>query len=345
MQIPSYQELEPKLKQILNPEKPKLLEMLAKGAAPVPPPLLVASWVYFVEGSDTNLQNISRNSLSEFPKSNLKNIIGGDIPAWALFFLGKFFKDDEEILENILLNERCSVELFVFCARDCSERICNLIANNQEKIIEAPEIVFELEKNPNNLQSTTDRLRQFLKLAGIFVPASQQEVVEQKALEVEHAQLQENGEPVVHPDDEISLEEEQRMTLTKLIGTLNTGAKVKLALKGNKEARNILIKDANKTVATSVLKSPRMTEPEVVHYSALKNVADDVIRIISRNPGWTKNYNIKLNLIGHPKTPLQTALQFVKFLNLRDLQSVSRSKTIPGPVRKAAKELLSVKRK
>jgi hypothetical protein len=98
-------------------------------------------------------------------------------------------------------------------------------------------------------------------------------------------------------------------------------------------------------VATAVLRSPRINENEIILFSSLKHLSEDVIRDISRNPGWTKNYTIKSNLVNHPKTPLQDAMGYLKFMVLRDLSDVSKSKTVAPPIRKAAKQLLLTKRK
>jgi hypothetical protein len=133
--------------------------------------------------------------------------------------------------------------------------------------------------------------------------------------------------------------------LLQFIQKLNVGAKVKLAVKGNKEARSYLIRDTNSIVALSVLKSPRITDAEVAVYASMRNVPDDVIRTISVNSGWTRNYQVKLALCFHPKTPLQYSSSMIKFLNLRDLVKLSKDKNALGPLVKAAKQLLAVKRK
>lgn len=341
MTPPRFEDLPVDLQKHLNPENPKVLMMVAKGLAPLPPPILVSCWTYFLGTPDSPQAADAEKSLAAYPEKSLSGVLAADIPGWALFELGKRVLVREELLEIILLNANCPVELFLLVSPTCSERIATLIANNQERIIESPEIIPELEKNPNNLKSNTDRLRQFLRLAGVFVPggaASSDNPGDSKA-----------QAPAVDPRaelaDEAELSEEKRQSLTQYILTLNVGAKVKLAVKGNKEARSILVRDTNKVVATQVLKSPKITENEVLGFSSLKHLSEDVIRGISRNPFWTKNYSIKVNLVTHPKTPVETAMNLVKFLNLRDLTEVSRSKTIMVPVRKVAKSLLAQKRK
>lgn len=343
MEKPAYEELEPEFKKPLNPLNEKALSLIAKGVAPLPPSILVGSWCYLLDHENQDLAEAAKKSLEGFPINTIKTVAKEKLPSWAMFRLGHHFKGNEEVLELILLNPMTPNEFVLEVASVVPEKLTIIIANNQERLIDTPEIICELEKNPNNLKSNTDKLRQFLKIAGIFVPGGQDDPTLDEELNEEEKQKKE--EEIKEKLDAEDLPEEKKMNLYKYIQLINVGAKVKLALKGNKEARSILIKDSNKTVAAAVLKSPRITENEIIHYSNLKNVADDVIRLIARNPTWTKNYQIKLNLINHPKAPLQTVMAFVKFLNLRDLQGVTKSRTVPGPVRKFAKQLLQQKRK
>jgi hypothetical protein len=340
--LPSYDELDPEIKKFIQPTNEKLSLMLAKGLAPVPPAVLLSSWAYFSLSSQEALRKASLESLASYPEKSVLAVLSGRLPHWALHFYAIQFEKSENLLEAILLNEATPNLVFILVASSCSERLTTIIANNQERIIESPEIVLALEKNPKNLKSNTDRLRQFLRLAGIFVaePGAKAPVDAPAAL-AESPALEASVETL----DQENLSEEKRLSLLNYINTLTTGAKVKLALKGNKEARAILVRDTNKTVSTAVLRSPRINENEIVLFSSLKHLSEDVIRDISRNPTWTKNYGIKLNLVNHPKTPLQDAMGFIKFLVLRDLNDVSRSKTVAPPIRKAAKQLLMTKRK
>lgn len=337
---PSFEDLEPDFQKILQPNQPKLLMMLAKGVAPLPAQKLIPAWCYLLHVEDEDLKAAAKNSLQQHPLSGLVGVAKLEIPYWALYDLGKELSDKEEVLEAVLLNRHTPSELFLEVASQCSEKIAQIITNNQERIIDRPEIVVELEKNPQSLKSNTERLRQFLRLAGVFIPGDQ-ELALQKELE----KAEEGSESIEELIDAQELTEEKRINLQQYITTLSIGAKVKLGIKGNKEARKLLVKDTNKTVATSVLKSPKVNENEIIFYSSLKNVSEDVIREIARNPSWTKNYSVKLNLINHPKTPLEKSMAFIKFLNLRDLQGVTRSKTIPPPLRKSASELLKAKRR
>jgi len=342
--VPPYEELDPELKKFIQPSNEKMSLMLAKGLVPVAAPVLVSAWAYFALGQSESLKKTAEESLAGYPEKSILAVLSNPLSPWVLHFLGLWFKEKENFLESILLNDSTPTILFVDVASSCSERMAEIIANNQERIIDCPELVPTLESNPKNLKSNTDRLRQFLKLAGVFIPGDAATVEAPASAAIPIVPMDAATGEKMSVEEEV-FTEEKRMSLLNYINNLPAGAKVKLALKGNKEARSILIRDTNKTVSTAVLRSPRINENEITLFSSLKHLSEDVIRDISRNPTWTKNYTIKLNLINHPKTPLQDSMGYIKFLQLRDLDTVAKSKTTAAPLRKAAKQLLLTKRK
>jgi hypothetical protein len=135
-------------------------------------------------------------------------------------------------------------------------------------------------------------------------------------------------------------EEEDARNLYGRINKMTVAEKVKLAMMGNKEARNLLIRDTNKVVATAVIKSARITEGEVEAISKSRSVSDDIIRIIATNKDWTKNYQIKLNLVNNSKTPMSETLKFINHLRDKELRDLARSRNVPSQVATAARRLM-----
>lgn len=134
---------------------------------------------------------------------------------------------------------------------------------------------------------------------------------------------------------------EEKETILKKLATMNVADKIKLALFGNKEVRTTLIRDANKIVATTVLKSPKITDGEIAMFANSRNVCDDVIRIIAGNKEWVKNYRVKVSLVNNPKTPVPIAMKLVSSLNTKDLKDLAGSRNVSGAVTNLAKSLLS----
>ena len=139
------------------------------------------------------------------------------------------------------------------------------------------------------------------------------------------------------------LSEDERKSLSVEILQMTVSEKIKLALLGNKEARTILVRDSNKMVSSAVIKSPKIQEDEVVKIAQMRNVSDDVLRIISQNKDWTKTYAVKRALVENPKTPVSASFRFLSMLRESDIKSIARSKNVPSAVSAQARRLTQQK--
>jgi hypothetical protein len=126
---------------------------------------------------------------------------------------------------------------------------------------------------------------------------------------------------------------------------MKVGERIKLALKGNREARNILIRDPQRLIQHFVLQNPRITEEEVIAIARNRNLDTDLLRKIGEHKYWPRNYQVKLALVTNPKTPLATALHFVPNLMERDIRFVAKSKNISSTIVGQARRLLMQREK
>jgi hypothetical protein len=127
------------------------------------------------------------------------------------------------------------------------------------------------------------------------------------------------------------------------LSKLTIPGKIRLATIGNSFARATLIRDTNKQVALAAIRSPGVTDNEVVKFSSNRGLSDDVVREIANTREWTRLYQIKVNLVNNPKTPLQASMKFLPFLHDRELRAVARSKGIPSALVQQAQKLVSAK--
>ena len=132
------------------------------------------------------------------------------------------------------------------------------------------------------------------------------------------------------------IEEETKDRVT-LISKLRPMEKIRMALLGNAFERAVLIRDSNKSVCMSAIKSPRVKENEVVAYSQNRSLPHEVVRYIAGRREWTKLYAVKLNLVLNPKTPLSQAMGLLGHLHAHDVRKVARSKNIASALATAAK--------
>jgi len=119
--------------------------------------------------------------------------------------------------------------------------------------------------------------------------------------------------------------------------------KIKLALKGNKSARGLLLKDSNKQVSLTVLKNPRITEDEVESLVKSKSTPEHLIREISRNRNFMKEYGIKKGMVMHPKTPLEISMRLINHLYIKDIEQISKSREVPSALKNQALRLYMTK--
>lgn len=141
------------------------------------------------------------------------------------------------------------------------------------------------------------------------------------------------------------MNEEERKSLSTQLLVMTVSEKIKLALLGNKEARVLLIRDSNKMVSAAVVKSPKLQDDEIVKIAQMRNVADEVLRIVAANKEWTKNYTVKKALVENPKTPVQSSFRFLSLLREADIKSIARSKNVPSAVSAQARRLVQQKEK
>jgi len=131
----------------------------------------------------------------------------------------------------------------------------------------------------------------------------------------------------------------ERVSLIRKIMFMTVKDRVKLAMKGDREARGILIRDSNKVVATGVIHNPRITDHEIENISSMRQVADEVLRIIGNNRQWARSYPIIHNLVRNPRTPMATAVQILPRIRTKDLKSISLNRNVSQAVRQQAYRL------
>jgi hypothetical protein len=135
----------------------------------------------------------------------------------------------------------------------------------------------------------------------------------------------------------------ERISLIRRVMMMTVKDRVKLGLKGDREARAILIRDSNRVVAAAVIHNPRVTDQEVENIAAMRTVSDEVLRIIAMNRAWARSYPIILNLARNPRTPVPTAINILPRIHSKDLQHISKNRNVPEAVRRQAYRLVATR--
>jgi len=346
-----------RLRRFADPNGPVPARMMAaRGMVPVKGGDLVTLLVQLVADSDSTVSDMAGETLRGLPQNVLHPACSEALLPPVSHELARRFSKDDEVLARLASNHAVADETMVVIAASCPERVTEIIAINQQRLLGAPSIIEALYKNKHTRMSTADRLvelaaRHDLEMTGIPMFAElKREVLGQLIPEPSEEPLpsddafadalsRDSEEDAVTRDDLEGTEEtkEEFVPLQNQIRDMNTGEKIRMALLGNAAARSILVRDPNRVVAMAAISSPAMSESEAKNAAQSREVAEDVLRYIGRKREWLRSYEIKRHLCNNPKTPLAMSMGFLPHLRRNDLRALSRSRGIPNPLKQAAK--------
>ena len=131
----------------------------------------------------------------------------------------------------------------------------------------------------------------------------------------------------------------ERISVINRVMNMGMKDRVKLAMKGDREARNILIRDPNRIVAQAVVNNPRITEQEIEKIASMRTATEDVLRQIANNRQWARSYPVMHNLAKNPRTPIANVLTILTRLQSKDLVTLSKNRNVSDAVRRQALRL------
>jgi hypothetical protein len=352
--------LSPQARRYASREAPvEARRMAARGALPLPPIELATVLFALLHDSDAEVKSTARESLESLPRDLVSVVLAGDAHPALLSHLARARQDDAELMEKLALNPAAADDTIAFLATLPHRRAVEIIANNQQRILRCSDIVDALGANPITGRAAIDRILSFL---GLERPASEEleetdpfavlpepeAVTDETALAALRALLGDDAGDLAQElveEAEGDLDEQARTNLFRLVQNMNVMQKIKLARMGNKEARGLLVRDTNKIVATAAIRSPKLTENEIVQFARARNVCDEVVRVIAANRDFTRHYQVKLGLATNPKCSQPTAMRLLNYLQDKDLRNIMKSKDVPSAISQHARRILTKKGK
>ena len=326
--------------------------MAARGAIPLPPIELATVLFVLQHDPDPEVKDTARASLESLPQTVCETVLTGPAHPAVLAHLDHAFREDPSHLEKIALNPASDDSTIAFLAARPFKQLVDIVSNNQERMLRAPEIVDALGSNPLTGRAVIDRILAFL---GVQPKASDDEATANDEISDSEAEaalrailgdeLGQFARELVKESEEGADLETVENNLFALIQQMSVFQKIKLARMGNKEARSLLMRDRNKIVAMAAITSPKITDNEVLRVAQSRNVCDDVLRVVANNRDWTKGYQVKLALVTNPRCPQAAALKFINYLQDKDLRHMMRSKDVPSVISTHARRILTKKGK
>ena len=333
--------------------------MAAQGLLPLKPDDLLEMWTDLVKDPDEGVRAAAEMSLGTFPAAELQPILKSRDTPTSVLSWAVAHRTEHELREAALQNHSLPDEAIEALAPILTQALCELVVINQTRLLRRTSLLVALESNAGLSNDQKRRLRELRETFRIgdaaAAPPAAAPPAPEAAVPGPEPEPEATPEPEVAPlgdvfmtEDEALvryLSEEERQQTEKVsavqkIYRLNTAEKLITALKGTREERAILIRDPNRLVATAVLGSPRITEPEIEAISGMKSVSDEILRKIGNHREWTKRYSVMKNLVCNPRTPIGIALSLVPRMNPRDIKGISVDRNVPEPVRKQAQKFV-----
>jgi hypothetical protein len=368
---PEGPQLQPLPADILPPAVVKLMSgpaaaklMVARGMAPLRPTELMVAIYQLAFDTDPGVRAAAEAAPASLPDSILGPPLAEAWPAQVLHFFATHLPDQRAVpMEEILYNSATADETFLTLAGRLDESLLEIIFQNEVRLLRCPRLVEVLFFNKRARMSSVNRAvelcaRNGMRLDGIpgfdeIANAIRQdpEATNSEAIDGRFQAILAAAEGVAGPEGESGANDSassdgdpqkkrpQGLSFIKF-DQLKIFEKVRLATVGNSTCRKALVRDSNRLVAMAVIRSPQITDMEIQLFAGSTNVCDDVIRYIANNRECSKEYNVKMALVGNPKCPVGISLRFLSYLHADDLRNISRSKNIPGALATAAKKLL-----
>lgn len=326
--------------------------MAARGALPLGPLELATVLFALMHDSDAEVKSRARDTLEKLPDPVTDAVLTGPAHPALLDHLAHVNAEREARIEKIALNPAAADATIAFLAERPFRRVVEIISNNQERMLRHSPIVDALGANPLTGRAVIDRIFSFLGIdeAPDDAPASSEAIGDEQMRAALAAIFGEDlgGIPAALLDENAEAAPEDVAAggnLYALVQNMTVFQKIKLGRMGNKEARNLLVRDRNKIVAIAAVTSPKITENELLSIAQSRNVSDEVIRTVANNREVTRHYMVKLALATNPKTPQSIAMQFVNYLQEKDLRNLMKSKDVPSTISTHARRLLDKKGK
>lgn len=344
----------------VDPAAPVPLRMMAaKALVPLAPADMLSALFMLSFDPDAGVREQATKTASTLPdRIAASGFRDEEVHPPTLDWFLRLYGGNDAYAEMLIHNANTPDDAVAAVAAGCSKRTAELIGQHQLRLLRTERIIRELAQNPNAAGALIDGVCDFAVRSGLQladVPQMQQARVRlfgpqaaaqppvpegPTAEEVmqEFEMAAEGGAEAAPP-----MEEGKKLTLSQRLMKMNISEKIKLATKGNKEARGILIRDSNKLVAVAVIRSPRITEGEILTQAQNKVANEDVLRVIYSSREWLRKYAIKLALVKNPKVPQGVSMRLLNTLHEHDVKSLAKDKNVPGSVQMLAKKQLDKK--
>lgn len=321
---------------------------------------------------DEGMQGAILSSISQIQEDVIREYIRQTTDGESLSFYfdlgarGLLEKGDVHMLA-IVSNHECPKSVLKHAAGLPFALLIDFLINNHQLLQRYPELLDDLSENPRLSPAQQRRLQEYREFGML---ETEKKAVFQSTEAVSEEEVDKTVETMEAPDQpveadtdlpegfevtddpgtlagtsEIEMEDDMDLNTYQELLRLTVSEKIQKALKGNKEERSILIRDSNRTVALAVMESPKLTEQEVEVIAGMRNVHRDVLRNVGMNRKFLKKYKVILNFVKNPKSPQDLTMSLLNRLTDRDLNLLTRDRTVSEFLRRTASRIIKQRKK
>ena len=332
------------IQQILTSRSRDLRLMAAQGMVPLIPGDLVPLQVQLASSDEEEVAEAAVQALGALEPGEIANLIDDGAPTEVLSYFSRQ-RRHALVLEAILRRKDLDSRLLVELAAVLGPEQQEILLLRQDAIVEEPAILEALEENPEVSSYSRRRIREYREhLLPKQKPIKSSEELEREADELTEQQVDaafaEAGRGEAGPGEvekETGLSENQ-------IRSLPVPVRLKLSRGAAPSLRNLLVRDPNPMVATSVLRNNPMSDSDIERIAASRQVVPEVLEAIHRNRHWMRKYAVILSLVRNPRTPAGIAIRLLSRISVRDLALLRRDRNVANAVRSTAARLAKIKR-
>jgi hypothetical protein len=323
--------------QVLSGRNRNLQLLAAEGLLPLAPEELIPIQVKLTQIEDQSIAAKAVGALEVLDPRIIAPVLAHGAEQGLLEYFARQ-SDHPLVIETIIRLKEVPNSLLLELASRIAPELQEILILRQDAILAEPEILASLERNPYLTPAVRRRIGEYREHlfprerptaadepAGeedVASPAEVREAIEMATLEPFEGEV----------DEETGLCEGQ-------IRTLPVPVRLQLSRGAAKTLRDILIRDSNPLVASSVLQNNSFSDGEIERVAAMRTVVEEVLDGIGRSSRWMRKYTIAHALARNPRTPIPMAVRVVPRLAVRDLRVLRRDRNVSEAVRQTANRI------
>jgi len=325
---------------------------IARGTLPLPPAALLESLDILADDPESAIQAEALAGFERLPATVVRGVVSSRaLSPLLLERLARRYRGNEPVLLEIARNSAASDAGVAFIASLPFPAALEVIGRNQGLLERSPETVAALLSNHATPTAIVQLWQEHeeRRTSGPASSLGEEQCPADEAQNFEMVLVEEDEKVEVGTAPPLAVEADgalsaKQLSIFALLKKMSMGQKVALATKGNREVRNLLIRENNKMLCLKVLENPRLGETDIEAYAKSTNISVDVLRGIANQKEWCKKYPIVKGLVFNPRAPLGVTLDLVKKLTLKDIEFLSKNRNIPDTLRNTARRMLALKR-